>query len=285
MFLLPALAIYCAIVIVPIFITAYFGLFEYNGMGSMDFIGLDNYKKLFLDDEVFRNGILNSLKLAGASLFIQLPIALVLAMILAKGVRFEKFYRTIYFIPVVISSMVIGQLWLRILNGDYGLLNAILNSLGLEKYAMVWLGDERTAFAGTVVPVVWQYVGYHMLIMYAGIKSIPTDIYEAAKIDGANNIQTAFRITIPLLMPVLKVCVTFALVGSLRAFDFVYIMTGGGPFHASDVPSTIMYTNLFRKGAYGYGSAQAFFIILECLLLSLIIQSLFKKSEDAASAI
>lgn len=284
-FLIPALVIYTVIVIMPIFITAYFGLFQYNGMGNMSFIGLENYKKLFLEDKVFLHSILNSLKLAGASVFIQLPISFLLAMILARGVRFEKFFRSVYFIPVVISSMVIGQLWMRIFNGDYGLLNTLLNAIGLGKYAAVWLADENTAFNATIVPAVWQYVGYHMLIMYAGIKTIPTDIYEAAKIDGASNWQTAFRITIPLLMPVIKVCVTFALIGSLRAFDLVYIMTGGGPFHSSEVPSTVMYANLFRKGAYGYGSAQAFFIILECLIVSQVVQRLFKKSEDVASAI
>lgn len=284
-FLLPALLIYCIIVLVPIFITAYYGLFEYNGMSSMNFIGLDNYKKLFLEDKHFVNSILNSLKLAGASLFIQLPIAFILAAILARGVRFEKFYRTVYFLPVVISSMVIGQLWLMVFNGDHGLLNQFLNFVGLGQYAIGWTGDERTAFMTTVIPAVWQYIGYHMIIMYAGIKSIPPELYEAASIDGASNWEMATKITLPLLTPILKVCVTFALIGSLRSFDLVYIITRGGPFHASELPSTLMYANLFKKGLYGYGSAQAFFIVLECLIISIIVRAFFKKSEDVASGI
>jgi raffinose/stachyose/melibiose transport system permease protein len=283
-FVVPALIIYCAIVIAPVFVTAFYGLFKYNGMGAMTLIGLENYKNLFTD-EVFLKSISNSLILAAASLFIQLPISLTLAIILARGVKFEKFFRTVYFIPVVISSMVIGQLWLKIFNGDHGLLNLFLKSIGLEKLTTVWLGNENTAFGAIVVPSVWQYIGYHMLIMYAGIKSIPGELYEAAKIDGATDFQTSMRITIPLLMPVIKVCVTFALVGSLKAFDLVYIITGGGPFHSSEVPSTVMYANLFKKGAYGYGSAQSFFIILECLIMSLVIQRIFKKSEDSVSAV
>ena len=198
----------------PIFITAYYGLFEYNGMGAMDFIGLDNYKKLFFEDKYFIDSIFNSLKLAAASLFVQLPIAFILAAILARGVRFEKFYRTVYFLPVVISSMVIGQLWLMVFNGDHGLLNKLLEFMGLGQYAIGWIGDERTAFMTTVIPAVWQYIGYHMIIMYAGIKSIPTELYEAANIDGANSWQIATKITLPLLTPILKVCVTFALIGS-----------------------------------------------------------------------
>lgn len=121
--------------------------------------------------------------------------------------------------------------------------------------------------------------------MYAGIKNISPDYYEAARIDGATGIKATMEITLPLLSPVVKMCVTFALVGSLRAFDLIYVMTGGGPNHASEVPATLMYSNLFTKGVYGYGSAQAFFIVFECLLFSLIINRIFKKAEDNASMI
>lgn len=284
-FVIPTLLIYVFIVLLPIVVTAYFGFFKWNGMGSMKFIGLSNFKETLLTDKTFQLSVLNSLKLAAASLFIQLPLALLIALTLAKGIRFEKFFRTIYFVPVVISSMVIGQLFLKLLNADNGLFNIFLRSIGLEKLAVAWLGDPKTAFWATVIPSVWQYVGYHMLIMYAGIKSLPTELYEAAKIDGATNFQAAIKITIPLLAPVLKVCVTFALIGSLKAFDYTYIMTGGGPFHSSEVPSTVMYANLFRKGAYGYGSAQAIIIVIECLIVSLIVQRIFKRYEESASAV
>ncbi|MBC8062008.1 MAG: sugar ABC transporter permease [Clostridiaceae bacterium] len=284
-FVLPTLLIYCLIVLLPILVTSYYGLFQYNGMGTMKFIGLDNFIKLLSEDVVFKKAIMNSLILAGSSLFIQLPISLIFALILARGVKFESFFKTVYFIPVVISSMVIGQLWMKIFNGDHGMLNELLKSAGLERYALDWLANEKTAFMATVIPGVLQYIGYHMIIMYAGIKSIPEELYEAAKIDGASDLQASFKITIPLLMPILRVCITFALIGSLKAFDLVYIMTNGGPFHSSEVPSTVMYANLFAKNAYGYGSAQAVFIIIECLVMSLIVQAMFKKSEDLASVI
>ncbi len=116
----------------------------------------------------------------------------------------------------------------------------------------------KNAFMTVLIPSVWQYIGYHMIIFYAGIKSISTDYYEAAQIDGASTWQVYRKITLPLLVPVIKTCVIFAITGSLRAFDLVYVMTGGGPNHISEVPATLMYNNLFRKGLYGYGSAQAF---------------------------
>ena len=212
-----------------------------------------------------------------ASLFIQLPISLILALILSKGVKGDNFFRTIYFIPVVISSMVIGQLWLKMFNSDYGVINTVIRYF-VPEYEHSWL--TKNAFMTVLIPSVWQYIGYHMIIFYAGIKSISTDYYEAAQIDGASTWQVYRKITLPLLVPVIKTCVIFAITGSLRAFDLVYVMTGGGPNHISEVPATLMYNNLFRKGLYGYGSAQAFFIVIECLIFTFIVNRLFKKAEQ-----
>lgn len=282
-FVLPALLLFLLIVILPLLTTGFYSLLEYDGMGTMKFLGLGNYIELFAKDQYFPKALLNSLILAGASIFIQLPLSLLLALTLARGVRGEKFFRTVYFVPVVISSMVIGQLWMKMFNSQYGLLNLFIRFLGAEDFEHAWLSTPSTAFLSTVIPSVWQYIGYHMLILYAGIKSISPDYFEAAKIDGATSRQIAGKITIPLLAPVLKTCTIFALTGSLRAFDLIYVMTAGGPNHASEVPATLMYNNLFRRGLYGYGSAQAFFIVLECLVLTLVINRLFRKTEDNAS--
>lgn len=284
-FVLPALLIFLGFTIAPLITSGVYSLFEYDGIGKMSFIGIQNYIEALTADAYFLGAVKNSWILAAASVFIQLPLALLLALVLAKGVKGEVFFRTIYFVPVVISSMVIGQLWMKIFHSEYGLLNIFLSLFTNEKVEFSWLTNPSTAFLCAVVPSVWQYIGYHMLIFYAGIKSISQDYYEAAKIDGANNIQAAFKITIPLLAPVLKTCMIFALTGSLKAFDLIYVMTGGGPNHVSEVPATLMYTNLFRKGLYGYGSAQAFFIVIECVILSFIIGSMFKKAEENASAI
>ncbi|SDJ02931.1 MULTISPECIES: carbohydrate ABC transporter permease [Proteiniclasticum] len=284
-FVLPALLIFVVFSIIPLITSGLYSLFEYDGIGTMKFIGFDNYIRMFTGDRYFPKAVVNSLILVGASLFIQLPISLGLAMLLSKGVKGEKFFRTIYFLPVVISSMVIGQLWIKIFHSEYGLLNLLISTVTGETFDYSWLSNPRTAFLSTVVPAVWQYIGYHMLIFYAGIKSIPKDYYEAAMIDGATRWQTNLKITIPLLAPVIKTCSIFAITGSLRAFDLIYVMTGGGPNHASDVPATLMYNNLFRRGLYGFGSAQAFFIVIECLAFSYIVTKLFKKAEENVSAL
>ena len=226
---------------------------------------------------------MNSFILAAGSLFIQIPIALFLAILLANGIKGEGFYRTVFFLPVVISSMVIGQLWCKIFNSE-GLLNAILGALGMVNDT-AWLVNPKTAYMTTVIPAIWQSIGYHMVILYAGVKNISPEYYEAAKLDGATGFKAATKITIPLLMPTIKVCATFALVGSLRVFDLVCVMTGGGPNHVSEVPATLMYDNLFVKCRNGYGSAQAFFIVFECLLFSFLLNRIFKKSEENASMI
>ena len=250
-FILPALLLFLGFTLIPLVTSGIYSFFEYNGIGTKTFIGIKNYIQLFTEDRYFPLAVKNSLILVVASVFIQLPISLILALVLSRGVKGDGFFRTVYFIPVVISSMVIGQLWLKMFNNDYGVIN----------------------------------IGYHMIIFYAGIKSISTDYYEAAQIDGASTLQVHMKITLPLLVPVIKTCVIFAITGSLRAFDLVYVMTGGGPNHISEVPATLMYNNLFRKGLYGYGSAQAFFIVIECLIFTFIVNRIFKKAERNVSAV
>lgn len=279
-FLLPALVLFLTIIIVPIFMSVTYSLTEWDGIGKKVFTGFDNYKELFLtNSDGFWRAVKNSLIFAAGSVFVQLPISLVLALILARGVKGERFYVSVYFIPVLISTVVIGQLWMKIYNPQYGLLNTVLRSMGLEQLTGNWLGDTKKVIFAVIVPVLWQYIGYHMLLMYASVRSISEEIFEAARIDGANGIQTALHITIPLMKPILKVCVTFAVVGSLKNFDLVYVMTGGGPAGASQLPSTLMVETIFSRNMYGYGSSMAIFIILECFLFAWLIRGAFRDNE------
>ena len=279
-FLLPALVLFLTIIIVPIFMSVTYSLTEWDGIGKKVFTGFDNYKELFLtNSDGFWRAVKNSLIFAAGSVFVQLPISLILALILARGVKGERFYVSVYFIPVLISTVVIGQLWMKIYNPQYGLLNTVLRSMGLEQLTGNWLGDTKKVIFAVIVPVLWQYIGYHMLLMYASVRSISEEIFEAARIDGANEIQTALHITIPLMKPILKVCVTFAVVGSLKNFDLVYVMTGGGPAGASQLPSTLMVETIFSRNMYGYGSSMAIFIILECFLFAWLIRGAFRDNE------
>ncbi|HEY5583147.1 MAG TPA: sugar ABC transporter permease [Ruminiclostridium sp.] len=277
LFVLPTLILFVAIIIAPIFLSGYYSLLKWDGIGKGVFIGIKNYRDLFINNsDGFGKSVGNSIILALLSIFIQLPVALILALVLARGMKGEGFYRTVYFIPVIMSTVVIGQLWLKIYNPDYGLLNSLLKGIGLKSLASDWLGDTNKALISVFIPIIWQYTGYHMLLMYASAKSVSEEIYEAARIDGASSFTTAVRITIPMIMPMIEVCITFAVIGSLKIFDLVWILTRGGPLHATEVPSTLMYNTIFNQYQYGYGSSISIFIIAECLIFTLILQRVFK---------
>ncbi len=277
-FVFPAFLLFTTIVILPIFFSVYYSTLKWDGFSESIFVGFKNFINLFYNNvDGFPKAVLNSLILAVLSVGIQLPAALTLALILARGIKGEKIFRTLFFIPVIISTVVIGQLWLKIYNPDYGLLNTLLRSIGLEALAGGWIASTEQALGCVFVAIVWQHIGYHMLIMYASAKSISPEIYESALIDGANEATIALKISIPLMKPILRVCVIFAVTGSFKYFDLIYVITGGGPLHSSEVPTTLMYTAIFSKYQYGYGSAMAIFIIVECLVCTIIIKKLFSK--------
>lgn len=280
-FILPASLLFISIIILPIFMSGYYSMLDWDGIREGVFIGIDNYIKLFTSPTVkFTDSLIHVLLYAFISVFFQLPFSFLLAAILAKGVKGERFFLSVFFFPVLMSTTVIGQLWLKIYNPDYGVLNVFLRSIGLDEWCRTWLGDQNTVLAAVFVPMLWQYVGYHMLLMYAGIKSIPPQFSEAAKIDGANYRQIISKIIIPQLKPVLRMCVIFSVVGSLKSFDLIYILTKGGPAHASEVPSTLMVNMIFDRNRYGFGSAIAMFIIFLCFFFAVLIRKFFKVEEE-----
>ena len=280
LFLLPALILFVGILIAPIVLSGYYSFFDWNGFGEKTFIGFSNYIELFSSEAIgFMKALGNSLLLAGLSVFIQLPLSLGLALMLGKGIKGERAFLSIYFIPVLISTVVIGQLWLKIYNPSYGILNVVLTKLGLESWTRIWLGTAETALGACFIPTLWQYVGYHMLLMYAGVKSVPTELREAAMLDGASDGQVNRYIVIPYIKPILRVSVIFAVTGSLKSFDLIYVLTNGGPLHATEVPSTLMINMLFLRNRYGMGSTIAVMLILLCFAFALIISRIFKEEK------
>lgn len=282
LFILPALILFFLILVAPIFVSGYYSFYDWNGFGEKTFIGLENYGELFTSKSIgFKKALGNSLLLAFFSVFIQLPISLGFALLLGRGRKGERAFLSIYFAPVLISTVVIGQLWLKIYNPSYGILNVFLRSIGLDNLAKIWLGDIQTALGSVFIPTIWQYVGYHMLLMYAAVKSVPTEYREAAMIDGASEGQINRYIIIPYIKPILKVCTIFAVTGSLKSFDLIYVLTNGGPLHSTEVPSTLMISMLFLRNRYGMGSTIALLLIVLCFAFALIIEAMFKSREDA----
>ena len=280
LFLLPALLLFVGILIAPIIVSVYRSMYDWNGLTEGTFIGLENYKELFTSGSIkFMVSLKNAFILAFFSVFVQLPISLCLALLLGRKVKGEKTFLSIYFMPVLISTVVIGQLWLKIYNPDYGLLNRFLDAVNLGQFKHVWVGEVSTALGSIIVPTIWQYIGYHMLLMYAGVKGVSTDLREAAMLDGATKGQVDRYIVIPIIKPIIRVSVIFAVTGSLKSYDLVRILTEGGPFKSTEVPSTLLEEMIFLRNRFGMGSTITVMLIALCFAFALLITAAFKDKE------
>lgn len=271
LYVLPALLIILTIVYIPIVLTGYYGLNKWNGIGALEFIGLENYKAL-LTDGTFWKSAWHSLLLAIFSC-LSLVIYLAVAMVLATKIKGANLFRKIYLIPMLLSSVAIAQLWLRIYHPTNGIVNSVLESLGVAN-PPAWLSEPNLVLFALFIPILWQYAGFYILIYYAALKNIPTSLEEAAKIDGASAWQIAWKIKLPLAMEVIKVTIVLAAVGSLKYFDLIYVMTDGGPNGSSEVMASYMYHQAFRAYDFGYGSAIGFFLLIICLIVTWIIRRL-----------
>ncbi|MNM80958.1 Lactose transport system permease protein LacF [compost metagenome] len=271
LYVLPSLLLIMAMIYIPIVLTGYYGLMDWDGIGAMTFLGLDNYKTL-MQDSAFWQSAYHSLLLAVFST-VTLIIYLVIAMVLSGKIKGANLFRKIYLIPMLLSSVAIAQLWMKIYHPTNGVLNSALSSLGVSN-PPAWLAEPSIVLMALFIPILWQYAGFYILIYYAALKNIPESLVEAARIDGAGAWHIAFRIKLPLIMEVIKVTIVLAVVGSLKYFDLIYVMTDGGPNGASEVMASYMYHQAFRGFDFGYGSAIGFTLLLICLLLTWVIRKL-----------
>lgn len=267
-FILPALVIFILTFLFPIFQTLYSSLFEWDGITEMKFVSFQNYIRALTGDNDFWPSVTNTLLMVLLSLFVQLPLAFIFAYILSRKVKGAVIFRKIFFLPCVLSTTTISLMWTKIYEPNTGLLNELLRSLGFGALEREWLCEPELALVCVFISITWQFIGYHMLIIYAGLKSIPETYYEAAQIDGASTLRNIWNITLPLLSNVLKVVAVLATIGSLKVFDNVYIMTDGGPSNSSMTLALLMYKKAFRMMEYGYGSALAILLVLECLCVT-----------------
>lgn len=267
LYLLPGFLLYTFVVVVPIFIAAYYGLFNWSGGQKMRFVGLKNYIELFKDD-IFWLSFRNNILLTVISAVGQIGIGFLFASLLtSKLVFWKNFHRTVIFLPCIFSAVVVGFIWSMIYDYNYGLLNQILKVIGRSDMAKPWLSDPNWSLVLVTIPLVWQYIGYYMVILLAGFSSIDSSIFEVAELDGASGIKKAFYITLPLLKNTLLVCLTLCIAGSMRVFDNIYVMTAGGPGDSSNVMALYAYNTSFVRYRMGYGSAMSILI----LILSIIV--------------
>ncbi len=271
--LLPAILIYSVFAILPIIQSFYYSVMEWNGFSDMSFVGLANFQALF-QDTLFWNSVKNNIYVVLASVLGQVPIALFIALLLNRKLKGLKIFRTIGFLPVVLSTVVISLTWSLIYNSENGLINELLRALGLGGLAQNWLGDTNWSMIAVCVTVIWQFVGLYLIIFLAALQNVPEEVLEAAKIDGASEWTTTWKITVPMIWDTIIVAVILCIAGSLKTFDLIYVMTNGGPSHSTDVMALYMFNETFSQLQYGYGSAVSVVIFFFSLILIFIVTKL-----------
>lgn len=273
----PGVALFAFAVLFPLLFSAFLGLTDFPGYGEIRIIGLKNYSDILFRDDVFWKSLLHALELALAFILIQHPIAIFFSILIDSiGKKLEKLFRALVFVPCVISVVVTTQLWVSLLNPEYGPLNKLLGALGLGFLQREWLADPRTAIGSIIAIAMWQGLGWAILIYYAGLKGIPEELYEAARIDGAVGLKAARYVTLPLLMPVIRVNVTLALLAALKTMETVFLSTGGGPGDRTQFIANYLYTKAFNTQEYGYANAISLLFVAICLLVTFANNRLLK---------
>ncbi len=275
-FVLPSLILFIVVVFYPLIQIFIKSFYEWNGLSKGTFIALENYTRLF-EDSTFETSIKNGLIFATFLTIYQIGLGTILAFA-ASNIKTKTggFFRIVYFLPVVLSVTVVCQLWLSVFNAEYGLLNKLFEILGMD-FSQDWLSDRDNAIFVVAFVNAWQYLGYQFALILAGIKSIPTHYYEAAQIDGASPLQAHLKITIPMLAETYRFCLVLAITGGLNAFTQMFIMTNGGPGTSTYTLTYMMYSSAFRAGEYGYGMASASFLVIQCLIATIVINKLIAR--------
>ena len=269
LWVMPALLVYGLFTLVPLVSGVWLSLLRWDGIEPARFVGLRNFERLFRDEKL-ASALLHNVQYAVGTVSGKIVLSLVLALLLNQALRGRGFYRTALFLPVVMSFVVVGILWTWIYNLDFGLLNSLLRAVGLDGLALNWLGDTKVALWALIGVDIWKWYGFHMVIFLAGLQTIPAELYEAARIDGASRLNRLVSITLPLLRPVMLVNVTISLMGAMNVFDIPYVMTQGGPANATNVLALHMYLEAFKFNRIGYGAAISYTLFALIGVLALI---------------
>lgn len=279
LFMLPALMIYCMVVVAPAIYSVSLSFFKWNGMGSKTFVGLKNYLNLFTKDMVFRTALSNNLIWIVLTMIFTTGTALALALLLNRSFKGRVLYRAVFYFPYMISWVVIGIIWKWIYNPNIGFLDEVLKLTGLEGLNIKWLSDPKIALYCVFVAALWQSVGQPMLYFLAGLQAIPKELYEAARVDGAGRIALFFHVTVPQLKETFVIVFATLIIASMKVYDVVYVMTGGGPANSTQTLASYMYSQTFSYSNLGTGSAIAT-IMMIVMMIVIIPYVLFTTKEE-----
>jgi len=278
-FLAPGVLAFAFLVLTPIVESVIQSFYSWNGISisPMKFVGLDNYSVVFKDMK-FWNSLVNVGWFMLGGFVVLMPLSFVLALVINKEYRMKGFFKTTYFLPVVLPMTAVGLMWVYMLFPESGVVPIILKLFGIQ--SPNFLGDPDWAIFTIVLVNEWVYAGLNMLIFSAGIVSIPTELYESAKIDGANSWQQLSRITIPMMNESFKIFSILCVTGCIKHFNLVFVMTGGGPSHASEMPTTLLYNEAFVYRNFGVGNAIGVFLLVAGVTVSLLTNKFFSRKED-----
>lgn len=261
------LGIYTIIVIFPLLSSFIYSFTDWNGFQQdFNWVGFDNFAKIFRD-KAFANAIENTVIWMIAAVILPVGGGLSIALLLHEGIWGANLYKSVIYLPICLSLAVIGQVWIWIYQPDWGLINTILRMIHLDQFTMAWLANTKTALASVIIAWSWQQVGLAMVIFLAGLTSIPSELTEAAEMDGATYMQSLRHIVVPLLSPATVIVIALSIINSLKSFDIVYMMTQGGPFHTTDTLAMFMYLESFKKYYMGYGSAISVVLFLIAMII------------------
>lgn len=278
LFTLPALLVFTVVVFYPILQTVIKSFYEWDGLSEAVFTGMDNYIELFTDD-LFYESLKNGIIFAVILVVFQMGMATLLMFALMNPhIKGKRFFRSAFFIPAVLSVTVACQLWSSIYDPEFGLINNLFRLLGIS-YQQNWLANLNWAIVAVAFVNVWQFTGYQFTIMYSGAKSIPEEYMEAARIDGATNMQINLRILLPMLKDTYRMCFVFAITGGFNAFAHMDLLTKGGPGTSTYTLTYMTFRNAFTVGEYGYGCASAVILVVQCLLATFLINWFFREKE------
>lgn len=270
-FLLPALVLYTAFVLYPITQSIRYSGFDWNGLEPLtDWVGFQNFKDAF-NDPLFIEAVTNNGIIIGLSLLLQIPFAVALAVLLSRNLKGRGVFRTMYFAPFILSEVVTGVVWRQIYRPD-GLFDALLGSAGAEGVTKEWLADPKIALYSLFFVISWKYFGFHMVLILAGLQLIPTELEEAAAIDGASWWKGFRFVTLPLLGPTIRVSIFLSIIGALQLFDLVWVTTKGGPINSTATMATYLVDWGFRRGQFGYASAVSVIVFGLSLIVALSYQ-------------
>lgn len=265
----PAALVFGFVVLIPALLNTALSFASWSGTDAITFVGLDNFFRAFRDD-IYLMAYRNTFIYIALTLVLEVLVGLVLAGLVTMRGRRTGFYRIAFFVPVMLPMVVVAVLWSFVYSDDIGLINTGLRNTGLGDLAQVWLGDPATALVAVSVVSGWIYAGFYMAIFYAALQRIPLSIVEAATLDGASQWRIFFSVRVPMIRPIIEIAILLCVTGAFQSFDLFYVMTNGGPDHATEIITTYLVEVVFRFHNLGYGAALATIMTIVVLVLGFI---------------